>query len=363
MRSQEQEHGLTEGRILHFDLDAFFAAVEVLLDPSLVGKPLIVGAEPGKRGVVSTASYEARAFGVRSAMPIAIAQRLCPQAVFRRPQFHAYREYSHQVFGIVRRYSDRVEEVSIDEAFVELAEQPESTAREIRKLIREETGLTASMGLSTAKIVSKIASDFGKPDGFVVVPPGEEASFLAPLPVRQLWGVGPKMALRLADLGIATIGDLAAAERTRLVGALGRRQAEMLLGFARGVDHSRVEPGQVARSISEEITFERDVRDARLLWRVLRQQCADCARKLSVEDALARTVTLKLRYGDFRTVTRSLSLTLPTDEEQAFLAAAAALMRRAWARDRRPLRLIGLRLSGFRARPGLRQLPLFDDFR
>lgn len=346
--------------ILHFDLDAFFAAVEVILDPSLTGKPLVIGADVGQRGVVSTASYEARAFGVRSAMPIAIAKRLCPQAIFRRPRFDAYHDFSRRVFAIVSRFSPTVEAISIDEAFVLLpGDDPVGIAREIKRAIRDETGLVASLGLSTAKIVSKIASDHGKPDGFVVVNPGEEAAFLAPLPARRLWGVGPKTAARLEAMGITTIGDLARVDRAALARELGRRHAAMLLDYAVGVDHLQVEPAQVTRSISEETTFERDVRDPRVLWRVLREQCLSCATRLAGEEALARTVTVKLRYGDFTTITRSLSFGVPTDEPEAFCAAAAAIMRRAWTGTRRPLRLIGVRLSGLVPRPTVRQLRLF----
>ncbi|MHB9090381.1 MAG: DinB/UmuC family translesion DNA polymerase [Chloroflexota bacterium] len=191
------------------------------------------------------------------------------------------------------------------------------------------------------------------------MPPGAEAEFLAPLPVRRLWGVGPKTAVRLADLQIESIGDLAAADPRRLAEAVGRHSALALREYARGVDHGKVEPVRDTRSISEETTFPRDARDARLLWRVLREQCDGCADRLSAEGCLARTVTLKLRYGDFRTVTRSLSLAIPTDDRLFFQAAVAALMRRAWAGDRRPLRLVGVKLSGFAPLPALRQLPLF----
>jgi len=347
--------------ILHFDLDAFFAAVEVLLDPALAGKPLIVGADPGSRGVVATASYEARAFGVHSAMPIGHAYRLCPQGVFLRPRHGLYRDYSRRVLAAVERFSDRVRPVSIDEAFVALDARadPVAAARALKAGIRAETGLVASMGLAASKLVSKIASGQGKPDGFVVVPPGGEVAFLAPLPVRELWGVGPKSAARLVALGIQTIGDLAAARRETLADLVGARQAEAMQRLARGEDDRAVEVARQIKSTSDELTFQRDEADPRVLWRVLREQCQHCSERLARHDLLARTVAVKLRYGDFRTITRALTLPAPTNDEAAIRPAIAALMRQSWASDRRPLRLIGVRLSGLQPAATPRQLPLF----
>lgn len=347
--------------ILHFDLDAFFAAVEVLLAPELAGKPLIVGADPRERGVVATASYEARAFGVHSAMPIGHAYRLCPQGIFVRPRHGVYRDYSRRVFAVVERYSSQFQPVSIDEAFVALegGADPVATARELKAAIRADTGLIASMGLATSKLVSKVASGQGKPDGFVVVPAGTEAAFLAPLPVRELWGVGPKSAGRLVALGVLTIGDLAAAQRERLAGVFGARQAEAMQRLARGEDDRPVDATRQIKSISDELTFQRDEGDARVLWRVLGEQCRKCAARLARHGLRARTVTVKLRYGDFRTITRSLTLPTAINDEAAIRAAIAALMRQSRASDRRPLRLIGVRVSGLQPEALARQLPLF----
>lgn len=347
--------------ILHFDLDAFFAAVEVLLDPSLAGKPIIVGGDPQARGVVATASYEARAFGVHSAMPAAQARRLCPNGIFLQPNFTAYRDYSQRVFAVVGRFAEKMQPLSIDEAFAVLpGPDPAATAQAIRAAIRAETGLVASVGLAASKLVAKIASDSGKPDGFVIVEPGGEAAYLAPLPVRKLWGVGPKSAERLAGLSISTVDDLVAAEIETLARAFGSRQAKELKRRALGIDDSPVQESREVKSISDETTFAQDEADARLLWRVLGEQCEDCARRLGRSGCLARTVTVKLRYQDFVTVTRSITLPVPTGEAETIRGAVAVLMRQSWSRDRRPLRLVGVRLSGLAPAPELRQMPLFS---
>lgn len=348
-------------RILHFDLDAFFAAVEVLLDPSLAGKPVIVGGDPAARGVVSTASYEARAFGVHSAMPAARARRLCPQGVFLRPNFAAYGEYSRRVFAVFRHYAEKLQPLSIDEGFALLTgDDPLGQARDLKAAVRAETGLIASLGLATSKLVAKIASDSGKPDGFVVVEPGTEAAFLAPMPVRRLWGVGPKTAARLQALGLTAIRDLAGASPETLAEAFGPRYAKEMRLRALGIDNSPIEEERELKSISDETTFAKDEADPRLLWRVLGEQCLNCATRLARHGCLARTVTVKLRYGDFTTISRSYTLPVPTDDCATFREAVAALVRQSWGRDRRPLRLVGVRLSGFLPLPELRQLGLFD---
>ncbi len=346
--------------ILHLDLDAMFAAVELLLDPSLKGKPVVVGAQPGTRGVVSTCSYEARAYGVHSAMPIGEAYTRCPEAVFLPVRHSVYREYSRRVFGVVARYADLVQQISIDEAFVELStvQQPERVAREIKARIKEEVGLVASVGLAVNKLVAKIATDCGKPDGFVIVPPGDEAGFLAPLPVGRLWGVGPKTAQRLEAAGIKTVGELAAADATLLLGAVGPHSAGQLLRHAKGMDDSPVEADREVKSISDETTFQRDEGDRRLLWERLKEQSDTCARRLQEHGLVAYTVTLKLRFADFHTITRSLTLGVATDDPQALSEAAAALMRQWWAHEGRPLRLLGLRVSRLEPAPDARQLPL-----
>ena len=339
-----------------------FAAVETLLDPSLAGKPVIVGASPGTRGVVSTCSYEARAYGVHSAMPIHEAHARCPHAAFLPVRHSIYRQYSQRVLEVVMAHADRVQQVSIDEAFVDLsfAEDPPALAREIKDRIRTEVGLVASIGLASNKLVAKIATDRGKPDGFVVVPHGGEAAFLAPLAVGKLWGVGPKTAQRLEAAGIRTIGELAASDPTALIPIAGRHYVRKLLEHARGIDDSPVEMDREIKSISDETTFQRDEESRKALWGVLRDQAATCSRRLREHGMVARTVTVKMRYTDFRTVTRSLSLGVPTDEPEPLAEAAAALMRQWWAPRPVPLRLLGLRVSRLESTPGLRQLSLLE---
>jgi DNA polymerase IV len=352
---------LTDRWILHMDLDAMYASVEALLDPSLRGKPVIVGARPGTRGVVSTCSYEARAFGVRSAMPIGEAYARCPQGVFLPVRMEAYRDFSRRVLAILSVHVEAVQPLSIDEAFADLSgiPEPEHLAREIKDHIREEVGLVASMGLAGNKLVAKIATDRGKPDGFVVVTRGDEARFLAPLSVRQLWGVGPKTASRLEGAGISTIGELAAAEIGRLSELLGSNGARDLRERALGRDDSPVETSREIKSISDEVTFQRDEIDRRALWEVLRAQAQICAERLQREGLLARTVTIKLRYSDFTTVTRATTLDMAIDDAEEVARVSGSLMRRYWSADPRPLRLLGVRVSGFEETAGWRQLRLF----
>jgi DNA polymerase IV len=343
------------------DLDAMYASVEALLDPSLRGKPVIVGARPGTRGVVSTCSYEARAFGVHSAMPIGEAYARCPGGVFLPVRMDIYRDYSLRVLEVLSGHAEVVQPLSIDEAFADLSGVPDPVelAREIKAQIREDVGLVASMGLAGNKLVAKIATDQGKPDGFVVVSHGDEPRFLAPLPVRQLWGVGPKTASRLEGAGISTIGDLAAAEVGRLADLLGPTGARELRERALGRDGSPVETSREIKSISDEVTFQRDESDRRALWEVLRAQAQVCAGRLQREGLLARTVTIKLRYSDFTTVTRAMTMDAPTDEAEEVARVAGSLMKRYWSADPRPLRLLGVRVSGFEETAGWRQLRLF----
>lgn len=354
---------MTERWILHLDLDAMFAAVETLLDPSLAGCPVIVGAKPGTRGVVSTCSYEARAYGVHSAMPINEAYRRCPQGVFLPVRHSLYQEYSKRVFGVVSEYAERMQPISIDEAFVDLSEvdDPQATARTVKSRIRSEIGLVASMGLASCKLVAKVATDEGKPDGFVVVPHGEEASFLAPLPVRKLWGVGPKTAERLETAGIRTVGELATAEPATVVQVVGLHYARQLLRHAQGIDDSPIEVDRELKSLSDEVTFQRDEADRRVLWQQLREQAVNCSARLKDRGLVGRTVTVKLRFADFQTLTRSLTLGVSTDDPQLLAEAGAALMRQWWAPEGRPLRLLGLRVSRLEPAPGIRQLPLLTQ--
>jgi DNA polymerase-4 len=342
-------------------LDAFFAAVEALEDPTLAGRPVIVGGRPEDRGVVASASYEARAYGVRSAMPTYRAMALCPGAIVVPPRHGVYRRYSRQVMDILRAASPLVEKMSIDEAYLDLSEQIEEwaqaveCARVLQQKVRDQARLSASLGVATNKLVAKVASDRDKPGGLTVVHPGEEAAFLAPLPVRALWGIGPVTAQKLAALGIETIGALARLDEATLVARFGQAGADMARR-ARGIDHRPIETEHEVKSISQERTFRRDVADPELLARYLWQQCQEVARRLESAEMCAGTVALKLRYADFETISRQMALDVPTADEKLLYRAALALLRRAWQADR-PVRLLGVAARRLSAPPG--QMPLW----
>jgi len=346
--------------IVHLDLDAFYAAVEVLERPDLAGQPVLVGGRPGERGVVAAASYPARAFGVHSAMPMARALALCPQAIVVPPQHQLYREYSHRVMDILHQASPLVEQISIDEAYLDLTDQVKAweeaveIAGQLQRRVREEVGLSASLGVATNKLVAKVASDRDKPGGLTVVRPGEEAAFLAPLPVRVLWGVGPVTAERLAGMGVATVGELAQLPEEELRARFGRHGADMARQ-ARGIDERPVVTEHERKSVSQERTFAHDLRDAERLRRELWQLSQGVARRLKRAEVAAGTVAIKLRYADFTTLTRQMSLAVPTDDERAIYRAARMLLRRAWERGR-PVRLLGV--AGRDLSPPAGQLPL-----
>jgi nucleotidyltransferase/DNA polymerase involved in DNA repair len=364
-------------RILHVDMDAFYAAVEQRDRPELRGKPVIVGADPQNgrgRGVVATASYEARRFGVGSAMPISQAWRACPHGIYVRPDMAKYAAVSSQVFEVLRRFTDQVEPVSIDEAFLDVttalraigpggvapAGTAEALARRLKAAVAAETGLTASVGLATSKMVAKVASDMRKPDGLVVVAPGEEAAFLAPLPVRRLWGVGPKMEESLLRAGIHTIGDLARAETAGLERRLGAH-AGFLQELARGIDvRPVVADAEDARSLGHEHTFDVDTAERETLRRTLLEICDAVARRVREHGWKARTVTLKYRDERFFTVTRARTIEEATDSGDALFAVAWRLFEGVHGagpeRGRQlKVRLLGIYASGF----GPSQLGLF----
>ena len=333
------------------DMDAFYASVEQRDRPELRGRPVIVGADPKGRGVVSAASYEARVFGVRSAMPIGKAARLCPDGVFLPVDMDKYAGASRQIMGILGDFSPLVEPVSVDEAFVDLTgtaslfgPAPEAV-REIKRRIRAETGLTASAGLAANKFIAKVASDLKKPDGLVIVEAGREAEFLAPLPIERLWGVGKATAKDLAALGIATIGQLQRLSRATLVARLGDHGAG-LHDLAFGRDDRPVEPWTPPKSMGAETTFERDTSDRAQLDATLRGHAERVARELRAERLSAARVTLKLRYADFRTLTRSHTGD-PTQDGLELYRRAAMLL----ARERlvQPVRLIGVSASALAA--------------
>jgi DNA polymerase IV len=322
---------VTIGTILHVDLDAFFAAVEQRDRPELRGLPVIVGGGgPDDRGVVSTASYEARRFGVHSAMPLRTAGRLCPDAVFLPVDGAKYAHESGRVMAIFRRFTPRVEQVSIDEAFLDVAGSealfgpPDEIARRLKAAVHEETGLTASVGVATSKLVAKVASDLRKPDGLVVVPAGEEAAFLAPLPIRRLWGVGPATAAALAELGVTTIGDLASLPPDLLTRRFGRHGAD-LVDRASGIDRDPVHEPDAAKTIGHEHTFDEDTSDPEVIERTILGLADGVAWRLRGAGRRAGTVVVKVRDSGFRTVTRQKALDEPTDLADPIYHAAMQL--------------------------------------
>jgi DNA polymerase-4 len=353
--------------ILHVDLDAFFAAVEQRDRPDLRGKPVIVGGGgPNDRGVVSAASYEARAFGVRSAMPLRTAGALCPQGIFLPVDGAKYGRVSSQVMAILRRFTPRVEPVSIDEAFLDVAGSEAlfgdgaKIAAAIKRAIREEVGLTASVGVASTKLVAKVASELRKPDGLVVVPSGAEAAFLAPLPIARLWGVGPQTRQRLVDYGVTTIGDLAALPSDVLVRRLGPHGPE-LAARARGIDASPVSDGQDARSVSHEHTFAVDTRDTEEIERSLLALSEGVAGRLRAAGLKAGTITVKVRDTRFETRTRQRTLDEPTDMTDTIWLTALELARPE-VRGK-TIRLLGVAASNFGERPQLGLFAAGDDRR
>jgi DNA polymerase-4 len=353
--------GVRVRAIAHVDMDAFYASVEQRDHPELRGRPVIVGADPRGRGVVSAASYEARVFGVRSAMPISRAARLCPQGVFVRPDMRKYGVVSGQIMAILGDFSPLVEPVSIDEAFVDLTGTERlfgpaaATVGVIKRRIAEEVGLRASAGLAANKFVAKVASDFRKPDGLVVVAPGSEPTFLAPLPVDRLWGVGKATARTLASLGIATIGQLQILPRALLVTRLGPH-GDTLRELALGRDDRPVTPWSAPKSMGAETTFGRDLTDRGRLEVTLRGQAERVAAELRAEGVSAARVTLKLRFSDFRTITRSHTAD-PTQDGLELWRRAGALLAREHLPE--PVRLIGISASSLRSEAS-GQLDLLD---
>ncbi|HEX6310027.1 MAG TPA: DNA polymerase IV [Acidimicrobiia bacterium] len=323
--------GRSEASILHVDLDAFYASVEQLADPTLRGRPVVVGGL-GPRGVVAAASYEARRFGVHSAMPMGRARRACPDAVFLAPRFDAYRDASSAVMGVLRSFTPLVEPLALDEAFLDVAgaRRLHGTAAEIavaiRARVRDETGLVASVGVATTKHVAKLASEEAKPDGLLVIEPGDELAFLHPLDVGRLWGVGPATRTRLERLGVRTVGDVAALPEDSLAHALGAAQGRHLLALAQNRDDREVEPNQVVKSIGHEETFPHDVADRSELERELLRMAERVGARLRASGLAGRTISLKVRYGDFRTISRSRTSSEPTDAGAHVGTVARALL-------------------------------------
>jgi DNA polymerase-4 len=348
--------------IIHLDLDAFYASVEQLRHPELRGRPVIVGGggpEHTARSVVAAASYEARVYGVRSAMPLSRAVRLCPGAAVLPVDFTAYRLASAQIFALARQVTPLVEPLSLDEAYLDVTAtpgEPDVMAAALRDRILDTTGLHASFGVGTTKTVAKVASDLRKPRGFVVVPPGGEAAFLSPLPLRVLPGLGPATERVLTGLGLRTLGELAAHPRGLLEGRLGKAAALSLHLRSQGIDSSPVTPPSAPRSISREKTFEQDIGDPAVLRERLRRLGADVGRSLRAAGLSARTVDIKLRHADFTTVSRQRSLDAGSDTDAAIVASALALLAESH-RAGQPIRLLGVGVHNLERTA---QLDLFD---
>jgi len=351
--------------ILHVDLDAFYAAVEVRENPALAGKPVVVGADPrgGRgRGVVAAASYEARAYGVRSALPISQAWRRCPHAIYLRPRMRLYADVSARFMEILERYTDLVEPLSIDEAFLDVTQSRAlfgdggQIARRIKDEVRREERITASIGVAPVKFIAKIASDLGKPDGLVIVPPEQIESFLEPLPIERLWGAGPKARERFARLGVRTFGDLAKLGPQRLSGVFGEAHGDHFYRLVRGIDPRDVVPDHGRKSVGHETTFGEDVRDRRVVQRTLLDLVDQVTQRLRRQGLAGQTVTIKLRTADFVTVTRQETLPVAADTTDVVWPVVRALFEKADVTEQR-IRLIGVSLSTFDA---VYQFPLFE---
>jgi DNA polymerase IV len=344
-------HDDTGCHILHVDMDAFYASVEVRDQPDLAGKPVIVGGAGG-RGVVLSATYEARAFGVRSAMPVNRARRLCPQALFVPPRHRVYAAVSREIMAVFREVTPEVEPLSLDEAFLDISGairrlgRPAAIARLIRASVREQYGLTCSVGVATTKFVAKLASTVSKPDGMRVVPAGEVLEFLHPLPVAALWGVGDKTGEVLARFGLRTVGDIARTPSATLQRELGAAAGAHLAALAWGRDPRPVVPRVPDKSIGAEETFATDVDDPVVIRRELLRLSERTARGLRAGAWMARTVVVKLRLANFKTITRSKTLPEPTDVAQMIYRTACALYAGSGLDARARLRLVGVRATG-----------------
>lgn len=353
--------------ILHLDLDAFYCAVEEKENPALREKPFAVGGKPTERGVVASCSYAARKFGVRSAMPMSRALRVCPRLIVISPQHRLYSEASKQVMERLRKLTSLVEQISIDEAFLDisdLTDPPERIARGLQACIRDELGYPSSIGIAPNKLVAKIATEVGKkaakkgkpPFALTIVPSGKEADFLAPLPADMLWGIGPKTSARLSELGIQTIGDIARwpeAELIRLFGENGRDMAK----HARGRDERPVVVEREIKSISQEVTFVRDTRDDKSIEKTLTDLSAKVGRRLRKNDLAGTTVKLKIRWPDFTTLTRQVTLPSTINQDNEITKTALGLLRKI-RKPGQAVRLIGVGLSGLGA--PMRQMELWE---
>ena len=351
-----------EREIIHVDMDAFYASVEQLDNPDLAGKAVIVGGDPERRGVVSAASYEARKFGVHSAMPMSQAVRLCPHAIVLPVRMKRYVEFSKQIHAIFHKFTPQVEPISLDEAFLDVTASlrlfgpARKIGRQIKRQIKEQLGLVASVGIAPNKFLAKLASDLDKPDGFVVITEQNKQQVLDPLGVSRIWGVGPVTQKALKSMAIDTIRQLREAPTEVLHGIFGDQMAHVLR-LARGDDKREVESGRDAKSISSEQTFATDITDKDVLLDVLLSQVEDVAQRLRLNGLEAKTITLKLRYDDFRTVTRSTTFDHPTNVTRALWQRARGVFLKWHRKSPGALRLLGFGASGLqKAGAGQRQL-------
>lgn len=349
--------------IIHVDMDAFFAQVEVLDNPKYKGKPLVVGGrKDSNRGVVSTCSYEARKYGIHSAMSIRRAVQLCPHAIFVPTRMARYEEVSKQIRAVLDEFSPVVEPLSIDEAFLDMTgcehfyENAKSMGMALKEGIRQKTGLTASVGIAPNKFLAKLASDHEKPDGLVALPLAAVDEFLLPLSIRAIWGVGPKTAAKLTQIGLRTVADVRACPLDKLVAAVGRRLAEHIHHLAFGRDNRAVEADVEAKSIGRETTFETDVPDGPELRRHLANLAANVGWRMRRAGVYARTVTVKIRLPDFQTHTKSRTFDVPFDDDDTLYKEAVKLLDEFSLRQ--PLRLLGVYASHLQ---GHKQVSLFDD--
>lgn len=353
----EHQDSSTPRAILHLDMDAFFVNVHILENPEDANIPLAVGGRPDQRGVIASASYEAREFGVRSAMPSSRAMRLCPQLKIVSHTWNGIRLYSKQIMEILAEYGP-VEKMSVDEAYLDLSEKsdPVSVAGAIRTRVKDETGLPASVGLATSKLVAKIASDHEKPEGCTIIQPGEEASFLKDLSVRVIWGIGPRTAERLAELDIKTCAQLASAKETELEEVFGRH-ATSLKQRAKGIDHRPVNSERSPpKSISNEWTFNQDIREIEVLLAKLENMCESVGSSLRRQELLAQTVFVKFRWSDFTTFTRQRTSLVPLESAEEIFQLAREILITNW-NEERPMRLLGVGVRKLNE-PDIKQLTL-----
>lgn len=342
--------------IMHVDMDAFFASVEQRDNPDLQGKPVVVGGSPSDRGVVAAASYEARTFGIRSAMPMAKALSLCPQAVRVQPRFQAYREASLIIRECFMELTEKVEPLALDEAYLDLTGQvldyghARKVGERLKAEIKERTQLTSSVGIGGNKFLAKIASDYQKPNGFFLIPPDQVDEVLPPMPIRVIPGVGPKTEQRLVSLGIETIAQLREKSMEEIQAEIGDKHGKRLFELARGIDENPVITERKRKSLSKERTFSHDLNNVEAMKEILDDLAEEVAFRLKSQELMARSIGIKIRYHDFSLETRSVSVEIPTDDAATIAHEAKLLLTTANMKNKR-VRLLGIRTAGFDAEP------------